>query len=104
MHALRPADICALALGDAGPAAGTLLVSGRVRTLDRLTAETLRGWLQARRTRWPATATPHLLINQSAVGGIGLVSRSYVQASMRKAGVTAQRLRADRLHDEAKRR
>jgi integrase len=101
VHALRPADIRALALDDVDLAAGTLLVSGRARPLDRLTAEDLRGWLQARRTRWPATANPHLLINRSTGGGIGPVSRGYVQASVRKAGITAQNLRADRFHDEA---
>lgn len=101
VHALRPADICALALDDVDLAAGTLLASGRTRPLDRLTAENLRGWLQARRTRWPATANPHLLINRSTGGGIGAVSRSYVQAAVRKVNITAQNLRADRFHDEA---
>jgi integrase len=101
VHALRPADIRALTLDDVNLAAGTLLVSGRVRPLDRLTAENLRGWLQARRTRWPATANPHLLINRSTGGGTGPVRRSYIQATVRKAGITAQDLRTDRLHDEA---
>lgn len=57
VHALRPSDICALRLDDVDPAAGTLLVSGHARPLDRLTAEHLRGWLQARRTRWPRPPT-----------------------------------------------
>ena len=83
VHALRPAGICALTLDDADPAAGTLLVSGRARPLDRLTAENLRAWLQARRARWPATANPHLLINRSTGGGLGPVSRSYIQAAVR---------------------
>jgi len=101
VHALRPSDICALTLDDADPAAGTLLVSGRARPLDRLTAENLRGWLRARRTRWPATANPHLLINRSTGGGTGPVSRGYVQATVRQVGITARSLRADRFHDEA---
>ena len=70
VHALRPADICALTLDDADPAAGMLLVGGRARPLDRLTAEHLRAWLQARHARWPATANPHLLINRSTGGGL----------------------------------
>ena len=38
VHALRPADIRALTLDDADPAAGTLLAGGRARRLDQLTA------------------------------------------------------------------
>ena len=101
IHALRPAYICALTLDDVNLAAGTLLVSGRVRPLDRLTAGHLRAWLQARYARWPATANPHLLINQSTAGGLEPAGRSYVQAAVRRVGITAQDLRADRLHDEA---
>src|SRR5262249_22094483 len=55
------------------------------RPLDQLTAGQLRTWLQVRRDRWPATANPHLLINQSTAGGTRPVTRSYVQASLRRA-------------------
>lgn len=101
VHALRPSDICALILDDTDPAAGTFRLGGRVRPLDQLTTKQLRAWLQARHTRWPATANPHLLINQSTGGGTGPVHRSYIQTAVRRAGVTAQHLRAGRLHDEA---
>ena len=101
VHALRPADICALTLDDADPAAGMLLAGGRVRPLDRLTAGHLRAWLQARQARWPATANPHLLINQSTGGGTRPVRRSHIQATVRKVEITAQELRADRLLAEA---
>ena len=47
--------------------------------------------------RWPATANPHLLINQSTGGGTRPVRRSYIQATVRKVEITAQELRADRL-------
>jgi integrase len=101
VHALRPSDIRALTLEDADPGAVTLLLGGRARPLDRLTAGQLRAWLQARHARWPATANPHLLINRSTAGGTGPVSRGYVQAAVRQLGITAQNLRAGRLHDEA---
>jgi integrase len=101
VHALRPADICALTLDDAGLAAGTLLVGDRARPLDRLTAGHLRGWLQARHARWPATANPHLLINRSTAGGLKPVNRGYIHAALRRLGITAQELRADRLLVEA---
>ena len=101
VHALRPAGICALTLDDADPAAGTLRVNGRARPLDQLTAENLRAWLTARRARWPVTANPHLLINQSTGGGLEPVSRHYIHATMRGLGTTAQDLRAERLLAEA---
>ena len=101
VHALRPAGICALTLDDVNLAAGTLIAGGRVRPLDRLTAGHLRAWLQARHARWPATANPHLLINLSTAGGLEPVNRGYIHAAVHGLGITAQDLRADRLHDEA---
>ena len=101
VHALRPAGICALTLDDVNLAAGTLLAGGRVRPLDRLTAGQLRTWLQARHARWPATANPYLLINLSTAGGLEPVNRGYIHAAVHALGITAQDLRADRLHDEA---
>jgi integrase len=101
VHALRPSQICALTLDDADPAAGALTIGGRARPLDQLTTDHLRAWLRVRRARWPATANPHLLLNQSTAGGTRPVTRSYVQAHLRRAGVTAQDLRADRLLAEA---
>ena len=80
---------------------GTLLAGGRVRPLDRLTAGQLRTWLQARHARWPATANPHLLINLSTAGGLEPVGRGFIHAAVYGLGITAQDLRADRLHDEA---
>jgi hypothetical protein len=101
VHALRPSQICALTLDAVGPTADTLQTSGRARPLDRLTADHLRAWLQTRHARWPATANPHLLINRSTAGGTKPVGRSYVQATVRRAGITAAELRADWLLAEA---
>jgi len=101
VHALRPADICALRLDDADPAAGILLAGGRARPLDRLTADHLRAWLQARHARWPATANQHLLMNRSTGGGTGPVRRGYIQATMHGLDITTRNLRADRLLGQA---
>ena len=101
VHALRPSQICALRLDDLGPAASTLRITGRVRPLDQLTARHLHDWLQDRRCRWPVTANPYLLINRSTAGGLKPVGRSYVQATLSRAGVTARDLRADRILAEA---
>jgi hypothetical protein len=101
VHALRPSQICALTLDAIGPTASTLHISGRARPLDQLTTSCLHAWLDARHARWPATANPHLLINRSTAGGLQPVDRSYVQATVRRAGITAAELRADRLLGEA---
>jgi hypothetical protein len=101
VHALRPSQICALTLDAIGPTASTLLISGRARPLDRLTAGHLRAWLHTRHARWPTTANPYLLINRSTGGGVKPVSRSHIQATVRRAGITAADLRADRLLGEA---
>ena len=76
-------------------------VARRSLNRDRLTAGQLRAWLHARHARWPATANPHLLINRSTAGGLQPVNRGYIHAAVHELGITAQDLRADRLHDEA---
>jgi integrase len=101
VHALRPSQICTLTLEAVGPGAATLLISGRARPLDQLTMQHLRAWLHLRHAHWPVTANPYLLINRSTAGGVKPVSRSYVQDTARRAGITAAGLRADRLLTEA---
>src|SRR4029453_13459992 len=77
-HALRPHQIRVLPLGGVDPGAGFLRGAGRRRRLDALTGQALRGWLELRRVRWPASANPHLLVNQSTAGGLTPVTRGYV--------------------------
>jgi integrase len=97
VHALRPHQIRALMLDVVDLAAGTLGVAGRPRRLDALTLQALRGWLELRRVRWPASANPYLLVNQSTAGGLTPVTRGYVQQVFGRLGVTAEDLRMDRL-------
>jgi integrase len=97
VHALRSAQICALTLDAVDLAAGTLLVDGRTRRLDALTLQQLHAWLGLRRRRWPATANPYLLVNQSTAGGLAPVTRGFVQAALQHVGTTAHQLRVDRL-------
>ena len=92
---------CPLAHSSFAFAAAALLVGGRTWRLDRLTIEHLRACLQDRRTRWPASANPCLLINRSTAGGVKPVSRSYIQETGRRIGITAQDLRAGRFLSEA---
>jgi hypothetical protein len=97
VHALRPHQIRLLALDAVDLAAGTLQVGGRPRRLDALTRQALGGWLELRQHRWPASANPYLLVNQSTAGGLTPVTRGYVQQVSQQLGVTAEGLRVDRL-------
>lgn len=97
VHALRPHQIRVLAVDDVDLAAGALRTGGRSRRLDALTRTELRAWLELRRARWPASANPYLLVNQSTAGGLTPVTRSWVQEVFGRLGLTAEELRIDRL-------
>jgi integrase len=97
VHALRPHQIRVLTLDDVDLAAGTLRGGGRSRRLDALTLAELRAWMEVRRARWPGSANPYLLVNQSTAGGLTPVTRGYVQEVFQRLGLTAEHLRVDRL-------
>jgi site-specific recombinase XerC len=97
VHALRPTQIRLLTLDAVDLAAGTMRVAGRPRRLDGLTLQALRGWLELRRVRWPASANPYLLVNQSTAGGLTPVTRGYIQEVFGRLDITAEDLRVDRL-------
>jgi hypothetical protein len=97
VHALRPHQIRVLMLDAVDLAAGILRIAGRPRRLDTLTRQALRGWPELRRDRWPGSANPYLLVNQSTAGGLRPVTRGYVQEVFGRLGITAEDLRVDRL-------
>ena len=101
VHAARSKAICALRLSDAGPGSRRLLLGGQARPLDDLTAHLLRAWLENRRTRWPGTANPHLLINAQTALGTAMASRTWVTTTLRGHTATVEALRADRQLEEA---
>jgi hypothetical protein len=101
VHAARSSTICSLLLTDADPASRRLLANGRPRPLDDLTARLHLAWLEDRRSRWPGTANPHLLINAQTALGTGPVSRTWVNASLRGHAATVEALRVDRQLEEA---
>ena len=101
VHAARSSAICALRLADADPGSGRLLLGGRPRPLDDLTARLLRTWLQTRRARWPGTANPHLLINAQTALGTRPASRTWINSALRGHAATVEALRVDRQLEEA---
>lgn len=94
VHALTRADITALRLDQVELCSRRLvLIHDRPVTLDELTFQHLLNWLKERRTRWPATANPHLLLTAKSAYGLAPVSTRY----FRGLPITLSQLRADRL-------
>lgn len=78
-----------------------LVIGGRVHQLDDLTRHVLVEWLEYRRTRWPNTANPHLIINQHTALDGRPVSKVWITNNLRGQTATLERLRVDRQLDEA---
>ena len=101
VHAARPGTIRELHLADADLGNRRLIIAGRGRPLDDLTARLLLAWLQHRGRRWPSTANPHLIINQQTATTTRAVSENWLATSCRGLTATLERLRVDRQLEEA---
>jgi integrase len=101
VHAARSGAIRAMRLDDVDIGNRRLVIAGRVRPLDDLTRHVLLDWLHERRTRWPNTANPHLLINQQTATETGPVSTFWAKKALRGHAATLERLRMDRQLEEA---
>ncbi len=102
MHAARIKAIRELRLDDVDLGSRRIVIGGRARPLDELTRQILLEWLTHRSTRWPSTASPHLLVNQMSANGTGPVSTSYfAKTGLRGMAATLERLRVDRQLQEA---
>ena len=102
VHAARTGAIRAAQLDDVDLGNRRLIIAGRVRPIDEFTRQILLDWLDYRRTRWPDTANPHLLINQHSAMGTGPVSTIYfAKTKLRGQAATLERLRVDRQLEEA---
>jgi len=102
VHAARTGAIRAIQLDDAGLGNRRPAITGPVRPIDEFTRQILPGRPGYRRTRWPDTAHPHLLINQHPAMGTGPVSTIYfAKTKLRGQAATPERLRAGRQLEEA---
>ena len=102
VHAARTGAIRAAQLDDVDLGNRRLIIAGRVRPIDEFTHQILLDWLGYRRTRWPDTANPHLLINQQSAMGTRPVSTIYyAKTKLRGQAATLERLRVDRQLEEA---
>lgn len=101
VHAARRGAIITAQLDDVDLGNRRLTIAGRTRPIDALTHETLLDWLDYRRTRWPNTANPHLIVNQRSAMGTCPVSTLWGKKELRGHAATLERLRVDRQLEEA---
>lgn len=101
VHAARPKAIRELRLDDVDLGNRRLAIAGRVRPLDDLTRHILLEWLDHRRSRWPNSANPHLIINQQTAFKTGPISGVSISEAFRGLTATLERLHLDRQLDEA---
>src|SRR2546421_890044 len=101
VHAARSKDILTLRLDDVDLGNRRLGLAGHIRPLDHLTHDVILEWLDERRTRWPHTANPHLLINRLTALETGPVSRVWVTRAFWGLTATLERLHVDRQLEEA---
>jgi len=93
VHALSRDEITGLRIDDVDLASRRLRVRGRWVPLDEATYQHLRAWTDQRRTRWQATANPHLFLTGKSACNLAAVSAGY----FRGLPIPLGRLRADRL-------
>lgn len=107
VHALTRHGVRHLRLDDLDVARARLTVHrpGRTHTvyLDRTTYRLTDAWLRHRRHHWPATANPHLFVTGRTAHDQRRPPIAATRASvpLRRLGVSAERLRTDRILDEA---
>jgi hypothetical protein len=78
-----------------------ITIAGRDRRLDDLTLKVIRDYRHHRRTRWPNTANPHLLVSARTAYDTRPVTDYFLSNLFRGHNATLDRLRADRWLDEA---
>jgi hypothetical protein len=101
IHAARTQAIRGLQVDDIDLGNRRLTIAGRTRPLDDLTRQVILDWLGHRRSRWPDTANPYLIINQQTAMETGPVSKVSLTAPFRGQRATIERLRVHRQIDEA---
>jgi hypothetical protein len=101
IHAARPKAIRELQLDDVDLGNRRLAIAGRTRPLDDLTRKMILQWLNHRRSRWPNTANPHLIVNQQTAMETEPISANHMTDTFRGMTATLERLRMHRQLDEA---
>jgi hypothetical protein len=101
VHALLPSQIRHLRTDQIDLPGRRLDPGGLDRPLDEFTAAAIRGYLDFRGSRWPATTSPYLLVTRKTAHTGEPVSRFWVNQLFRNLPVTTEQLRDDRIVEEA---
>ena len=101
VHALLPGQIRHLRMDQIDIPGRRLDPGGLDRPLDEFTATAIHGYLGFRSTRWPATASPYLLVTRKTAHTGEPVSRFWMNWLFRDLPVTTEQLRDDRIVEEA---
>jgi hypothetical protein len=101
IHSARTSDIGQLRQDDIDLGNRQLTIAGRTRPLDDLTHHALLDWLDYRRTHWPNTANPHLLINRVTAVRTCPVTRVWITKVFWGLEATLDRLHVDRQLEES---
>ena len=101
VHALLPGQIRHLRTDQVDLPGLRLNPEGLDRHLDEFTAAAIRGYLDFRGSRWPATASPYLLVTRKTAHTGNPVSSFWMNRLFRDLPVTTEQLRDDRIVEEA---
>ncbi|MGW5380968.1 integrase [Nocardia sp. NPDC003999] len=100
-NAARTGAIRHLKLTDVDLANRRITLAGRRQRLGDLGHRAIGRWLDHRRTAWPTTINPHVLVSPKTVHGTAPISQIFVNLRMQRTGCTVDRIRGDRILHEA---
>ncbi|WP_245671793.1 site-specific integrase [Nocardia amamiensis] len=100
-NAARTGAIRNLKLTDVDLANRRITLAGRRQRLGDLAHRAIGRWLDHRRTTWPTTVNPHMLVGPKTVHGTAPISQRSVSLRMQPSGCTVDRIRRDRILHEA---
>jgi integrase len=99
-------DLIRVQVVDLDLATGTLTIRRgyrhRLVYLDEVTAALASQWLRYRHQRWPASRNSHLLVSQQTAADNCPVGPTMIWVMFEPLGVRPDRLRQDRILDEAR--
>ncbi|MET9695262.1 hypothetical protein ABZY81_44085 [Streptomyces sp. NPDC006514] len=101
IHALYPHQARELPLAAIDFTGGRLLHGDIDHPLDAFTHQAAADYIQLRHSRWPHTRNPHLFLSSQTAHSRTPVTIGWMQLLFKDLPVTAQRLREDRILEEA---
>lgn len=100
-HAARTGTIRFLTLEDVDLPNRRITLAGHRQRLGELSYRALREWLDHRRTVWPHTGNPHVIVSARTALGTRPVTGQFIRFRLGRNGFSVDRIRADRILDEA---